>query len=67
MEYYLEAESGVRIPADAKTLAGAKREASKWISFGSGDVYVISNGAPVCKRKFWEQRGRFGWKKRETV
>jgi len=61
MRYTAFASSGVEIDLDAKTLIGAKREASKWISFGGGDVTVSADGKPVAIREFWQVRHLFGW------
>lgn len=59
----LRASSGVEVDATAKTLTGAKREASRWMSFGGGSVYVVVDGRDVCVREFWQNGNRFGWKK----
>jgi hypothetical protein len=61
------ATSGVEVDLDAKTLLGAKREASDWITFGGGDVIVSADGEPVAVRYFWRVLDRFGWGPWQTV
>lgn len=60
--FMIYADSGVSISSSAKTLTGAKREASKWMSFGGGSVYVkdTTNGE-VLMRPFWRNLSHFGW------
>jgi hypothetical protein len=60
MEYTAHASSGVVVDLEAKTLTGAKREASEWISFGS-DVTVCGDNKPIAMREFWQERNLFGW------
>lgn len=62
-KYELQASSGVSVPAQATTLAGAKREATEWAAFGAGDVFVVENGTTVCVRRFWQEGNKFGWDK----
>lgn len=62
-KFEISAQSGVSVPANAKTLAGAKREATKWAAFGSGDISIVENGSTVCVRRFWQNGNRFGWRK----
>lgn len=63
MRFTAYASSGVEVDLDAKTLDGAKREASAWITFGGGDVTVSADGVPVATRQFWQILNRFGWGK----
>ncbi|MFA5240353.1 MAG: hypothetical protein WC476_11700 [Phycisphaerae bacterium] len=63
MKYTITADSGVSITSSAKTLTGAKREASAWMSYGGGSVYVADKNGPICKRDFWKNLNRFGWSK----
>lgn len=65
--YQMRADSGVVVDATAKTLTGAKREASKWMAFGGGSVYVVADGKDVCVRKFWQNGNHFGWDAWKTV
>ena len=55
-------ESGVTINLNAKTELGAKREATKWLSYGAGDVYIENIATGIkWRRGFWQNRDRFGW------
>ena len=65
--FTIHADSGINITAKAKTLIGAKREASNWISHGGGSVYVDQNGKTVAMRKFWSSGRHFGWDKWTSV
>lgn len=67
MRFTAYASSGVEVDLDAKTLAGAKREASAWITFGGGDVTVSADGVPLATRVFWQERDLFGWEPWETI
>ena len=62
-KFILSADSGVQVPADSTTIAGAKREASRWMSFGGGSVAVLDAATkePLCVRPFWQHLNRFGW------
>lgn len=66
-QYQLRSGSGVVVDADAKTLTGAKREATRWMTHGGGAVYVLEDGREVCFRPFWESGSRFGWDKWRAV
>lgn len=66
-QYDISAQSGISIQSKYKTLAGVKREASAWLSFGAGDVTIYSDGAPVCRRRAWQSLNRYGWSKWEQV
>jgi len=61
-DYYIYAENGASIKSNAKTIVGAKREASKWLSFGAGDVSVenVKTGEKWVRR-FWQHLNHFGW------
>lgn len=62
--FKLIADSGVEITANAQTLTGAKREATKWMTFGGGSVSVAnSKGNILCTRYFWRIGNHFGWDK----
>jgi hypothetical protein len=61
MRFTAYASSGVEVNLDAKTLVGAKREASAWITFGGADVTVCADGVPVATRAFWQNLNHFGW------
>ena len=57
-------KSGITEIANAKTLAGAKREASDWMSHGGGSVSVLDmDGYVLATRCFWQNGNRFGWDK----
>lgn len=66
-KFELAANSGVIVISKAKTLIGAKREASAWASYGSGDVFVVVDGTAVCMRRFWSNGGNFGWHNWESI
>ena len=63
----IAANSGVILDCNAKTITGAKREASIWASYGAGDIFVLVNGDAVCTRRFWSDGGNFGWHKWENI
>lgn len=65
--YTITADSGVTINSTSKTLVGAKREASAWMSFGGGSVWVLQAGEPVAMRRFWRDGNRFGWGRWESA
>jgi hypothetical protein len=65
--YSALASSGVRVDLDARTLTGAKREASAWISFGGGNVTLCADGVPVAMRRFWRNLNHFGWDRWEAL
>lgn len=67
MRYTIHHQSGVITTSTAKTLAGAKREASKDATHGGGSVTVHCDGNPVCRREFWQSLDRFGWEKWENI
>ena len=54
-------ESGIEVRLNARTLIGAKREASAWINFGGGSVTISCDGNPVATREFWQSLNNFGW------
>ena len=54
--------SGVINKAKAKTLTGAKREASQEMTHGGGSVSVTDRETgEVWQREFWQNLNRFGW------
>jgi len=59
--YSLRADSGVIVQAKSRTLAGAKREASAWMAFGGGSVYVEDETGVICYRRFYKNGNHFGW------
>ena len=67
MTYTAQASSGVTVNLNAKSITGAKREASSWISFGGGDVTVCAAGAPVAIRRFRQNLNRFYWDRWEAL
>lgn len=66
MRNTIEHESGVINSVNAKTLIGAKREATKEMSFGGGSVTLYFNGE-IWTREFWSGVRNFGWNKWEKV
>ena len=60
--YMMRADSGI-IEYAGKTLIGAKREASKWATFGGGSVYVETPAGEIYWREFWQNGNSFGWKR----
>lgn len=68
MSYIIRAQSGAEIESKAKTLVGAKREASAWITHGGGTVYVLdAERNPICYRRMWSEGHRFGWLRWEAI
>lgn len=63
-KFFLSSASGVTVESSAKTLAGAKREATKWMTFGGGSVSVQDkHGNTLAIRQFWQNGNHFGWDK----
>jgi len=61
-------ESGVTIGLNAKTELGAKREATKWLSYSAGDVYIENTATGIkWRRGFWQNGHRFGWSNWEQI
>lgn len=58
-------DSGVKTISNAKTIIGAKREASKLMTHGGRSVYVESPNGVIYQRKFWSSGRNFGWDKWE--
>ena len=57
-----EALSGNRCETlTAKTLTGAKRQASALLSHGCGDMVLYKDDEPIARRRFWEGFNTFGW------
>lgn len=65
--YSIHHASGVVTTSSAKTLTGAKREASKDMTHGGGSVTVYADNQPVCKREFWQSIRHFGWEKWQNI
>jgi hypothetical protein len=64
MVFYICHESGVINRANAKTLAGAKREATREKSFGGGSVWIEDeNRNMLAMREFWQIGNSYGWNK----
>lgn len=65
--YTIHHASGVVTTSTAKTLTGAKREASKDMTHGGGSVTIYAGNKPACQRVFWQDRNQFGWGRWENV
>ena len=66
--YWIESGAGDRIRSAAKTILGAKREATNWITFGGGNVYIFQDdGVPLWMRKFWQSGDRYGWDRWQKI
>jgi hypothetical protein len=66
--YTITAANGVSACCDARTMLGAKREASAWIGYGGKSVTVTDNiTSETWYRSFWESGHKFGWGKWERV
>lgn len=63
--YHMRAENGASAQCRSHTLAGAKREASDWITFGGGSVVLVNyNTGETWTRKMWDSKkalNSFGW------
>jgi hypothetical protein len=60
--YQINHESGVSNRADARTLTGAKREASSQMTYGGGSVEVVDIvTGDVWRREMWQSGHSFGW------
>jgi hypothetical protein len=60
--YQINHESGVSNRANAKTLIGAKRKASKEMTYGSESVEVVdivTGGVWQCR--IWKNGHKFNW------
>jgi hypothetical protein len=66
MKRTIEHASGVVNNVNATTLLGAKREASREMTYGGGSVYLNFDGE-TWKREFWQNLNRFGWSKWRKV
>jgi hypothetical protein len=60
MKNTIKHQSGVTNNVNATTLTGAKREATKQMSYGGGSVTLYFDGE-IWYRNFWQQLNRFGW------
>lgn len=62
MRFEIRFNSGVSYTTSAKSMAGAKRIASRALAFGAGDVYVKDTQSDEgWERRFWQAGNRFGW------
>jgi hypothetical protein len=62
MKFEISFGSGITHVVSAKSMAGAKRIASRALAFGAGDVYVKDTQSDECwERQFWQAGNRFGW------
>lgn len=64
--YIMVASGGCEKTCDAKTLLGAKREATRWASYGQG-VQIITPEGEIWEKEFWQNRNLFGWKSWKQV
>lgn len=64
-EYIIQSESGAWGIASAHTELGAKREATRNLVFGAGDMFVVCPNGVAYVRRFWQCLDRFGWGKWE--
>ena len=55
-------KSGISYQSKAKTIAGAKREATADATFGGGSVTVHGKEG-TTSREFWQELSRYGWEK----
>lgn len=56
--------SGIRVRADAETIIGAKREATKMLSRGCGDVVIFDRDDNLlARRMYWDNGNAYGWKR----
>lgn len=60
-DYTAKAASGVTSTLGAKTLLGAKREATKWISYGGGLLTLYCDGQAVAYRDFEQNGSHYHW------
>ena len=64
----IEHSSGVINKATATTITGAKREASKQLTFDGGSVHVYdTKTGETWSRVFWRSINRFGWDKWKKI
>ena len=59
--------SGATYAAKSTNLTGAKREATKSMTYGGGSVYVCMPDGVVYGRLFWSSLNRFGWSKWQLI